>query len=59
MAARGKIEKVNRLSTREEPRSQWTTPRLVVYGNVATLTLGVNGSNADPGQGNNTKKGNG
>jgi hypothetical protein len=59
MAARGKIEKVNHLSTREEPRSKWTTPKLVVYGNVATLTKGVNGSNNDPGQGNQTKRGNG
>jgi hypothetical protein len=59
MAARGKSEKINRLSTREEPRSKWTKPRLVVYGNVATLTLGKGGSNADPGQGNNTKNGNG
>ena len=59
MAARGKIENVNRLSTPEEPCSKWTTPKLVVYGNVATLTQGKNGSNADPGQGNMTKKGNG
>ena len=59
MAVRGKTEKANRLSTREEPRSKWTTPKLVVYGNVATLTQGVNGSNNDPGQGNQTKRGNG
>ncbi|HYL60670.1 MAG TPA: hypothetical protein VEU51_17525 [Candidatus Acidoferrales bacterium] len=59
MAATGKIEKINRQSTREQPRSKWTTPKLVVYGNVATLTQGVNGSNNDPGQGNQTKRGNG
>jgi hypothetical protein len=59
MAVRGKTQNANRSSTREEPRSKWTTPKLVVYGNVATLTKGVGGSNNDPGQGNMTKRGNG
>jgi hypothetical protein len=55
MAVRGKTQKANRLSTREEPRSKWTTPKLVVYGNVATLTKGMGGSTIDPGQGNRSK----
>lgn len=59
MAVSGKTQKANRLSTREEPRSKWTTPKLVVYGNVASLTKGLGGSNFDPGQGNQTKRGNG
>ena len=38
-------------------KSDYKPPRLVAYGSVVSLTKGVNGSNPDTGQSNNTKRG--
>jgi hypothetical protein len=37
----------------------YRAPKLKVYGSIAELTHGVNGTNVDVGQQNNTKLGNG
>jgi hypothetical protein len=44
---------------KERARKAYKKPKLTVYGKVADLTAGVGGSNADPGQQVQTKKGGG
>jgi len=38
-------------------RKPYTKPQLAIYGKLAELTAGINGSKADNGQGNKTRLG--
>jgi hypothetical protein len=38
-------------------KKPYSTPKLVVYGALASMTAGVNGTKADTGQGQRTKLG--
>jgi hypothetical protein len=54
------IEKSSGIAAgKEKGRRPYKKPQLVVYGNVATLTAGVGGSNPDPGHTTPTKVGSG
>ena len=45
--------------TKTTKKKAYKKPQLTVYGTLAKLTEGIGGSNADPGQGNMTKRGRG
>lgn len=38
-------------------KKAYSTPKLVVYGDLATITAGVTGTKADPGHTTPTKRG--
>lgn len=38
-------------------KKPYSTPKLVVYGDLASMTAGVGGTKSDNGQGQNTRKG--
>jgi hypothetical protein len=44
-----KHEKEVEMSGKNEPRKPYKKPQLAIYGKLAELTAGENGSKADPG----------
>jgi hypothetical protein len=44
-----KREKEVEMSVKNEPRKPYKKPQLAIYGKLAELTAGENGSKADPG----------
>jgi hypothetical protein len=38
-------------------KKPYSTPKLMIYGNLASMTAGVNGTKADPGHSSPTRKG--
>jgi hypothetical protein len=41
----------------KKPLRPYKKPQLAIYGKLAELTAGVNGSNVDPGHMNNDRRG--
>ena len=42
---------------KQKARRPYQKPQLAIYGKLAEMTAGVNGSNVDPGHMNNSRRG--
>ena len=51
------VDKGTEIAIGKRARRPYRTPQLAVYGKLAELTAGLGGSNADPGQTSQTKRG--